>query len=77
MDLPVKFPSETEVILEDVARSRSLSPEARMRSLRDLLKVGARLRRMSPKADWARRYAEEQELLARRKIREFIARHAR
>ncbi len=26
MDLPVKFPSESEVILEDVARFRALSP---------------------------------------------------
>ena len=33
MDLPVKFPSETEVILEDVARFRAISPEERMRSL--------------------------------------------
>ena len=28
MDLPVKFPSETEVILEDVARFRALTPDA-------------------------------------------------
>ena len=33
MDLPVKFPSETEVILEDVARFRALSPGDRIRSL--------------------------------------------
>ena len=32
MDLPVKFPSETEVILEDVARFRALSPRERIRS---------------------------------------------
>jgi hypothetical protein len=65
MDLPVKFPSETEVILE----------EARMRSLWGLLRAGAHLRRLSTRADWARQYAEEQELLALRHIREFIARH--
>ena len=29
MDLPIKFPSETEVILEDVARFRALTPEER------------------------------------------------
>ena len=28
MDLPVKFPSETEVILEDVARFRALTPKS-------------------------------------------------
>ena len=31
MDLPVKFPSETEVILEDVARFRALSPRSAFR----------------------------------------------
>lgn len=75
MDLPVKFPSESEVILEEVARIRALAPEDRMRSLRGFLRSGSRLRRLSPKADWARQYAEEQERLAQRNIREFIARH--
>ena len=41
MDLPVKFPSETEVILEDVARFRALSPEDRIRTIRSLLADGA------------------------------------
>jgi hypothetical protein len=75
MDLPVKFPSESEVILEDVARFRALSPTERMRTIRDLLNTGDHLRRISPKAAWAERYTEEQELLAQRNIREFIARH--
>ena len=75
MDLPVKFPSETEVILEDVARTRALTQEGRMRSLRSLLRAGAHLRRISPKAAWAKQYAQEQELLAQRNIGEFIARH--
>jgi hypothetical protein len=44
MDLPVKFPSETEVILEDVARFRALSHEERMRSLRGVVDFGARLK---------------------------------
>jgi hypothetical protein len=75
MDLPVKFPSETEVILEDVARFRALSPEERMRSYRSLLRSAALLARKSPKAAWARQYAEEQEILAQQNIREFMARH--
>jgi hypothetical protein len=77
MDLPVKFPSETEVILGDVARSRALSPRDQMRSFHGLLRAGARLKRISPKAAWARQYAEEQESLARRNIREFLDRHVR
>ena len=75
MDLPVKFPSETEVILEDVARFRALSPEDRVRSFRGLLKSAALLASRSAKAAWARQYAEEQEILAQKNIREFLDRH--
>ena len=35
MDLPVKFPSETEVILEDVARFRALLPGSNSDRSRD------------------------------------------
>ena len=69
MDLPVKFPSETEVILEDVARFRALSPRDRIRAIENLLADGAYLMSISPKADWARQYAEEQKHLAQRNIR--------
>lgn len=75
MDLPVKFPSETEVILEDVARSRRLTPEERVRSYRGFLASLSRIARRSPKAAWAAKYAEEQEALARANIREFLERH--
>jgi hypothetical protein len=75
MDLPVKFPSETDVILEDVARFRALTPQERFRSLLDLLVTGEWILQNSPKAAWARRYAEEQEVLAQRAIREFLVRH--
>jgi hypothetical protein len=77
MDLPVRFPSETEVILEEVARFRALSPRERIRTIRSVLADGAFLLSRSPKAAWAKQYSEEQELLAQRNIREFIARHAR
>jgi hypothetical protein len=75
MDLPIKFPSETEVILEDVARFRALSPRERFQSICSLLTMGDHIRRISPKAAWAEQYAEEQEILAQRNIREFLARH--
>ena len=77
MDLPIKFPSETEVILEDVARFRALSPSERIRAIQDLLADGEFLLRKSPRAEWARRYAEEQEEIARQNIREFIASHGK
>jgi hypothetical protein len=76
MDLPMKFPSETEVILEDVARFRALSPAERLQTIRGMLATGAHLMSISPKAAWARQYSEEQKNLAQRNIREFIARHA-
>ncbi len=40
MDLPARFPSETEVILEDVARFRALSPSERIRAIQGLLADG-------------------------------------
>jgi len=77
MNLPIKFPSETEVILEDVARFRARSPGERIRAIQRILAEGAFLTSISPKAAWAKQYSEEQKLLERRNIREFIARHAR
>jgi hypothetical protein len=75
MDLPVKFPSDTEVILEDVARFRALSPAERIRAIRGMLVTGAHLMKISLKSDWARRYAEEQQLLTQRSIQDFVAHH--
>ncbi|MHB1558766.1 MAG: hypothetical protein ACYC61_15035 [Isosphaeraceae bacterium] len=75
MNLPIRFPSETEVILEDVARFRSLSRAEQLRSLGSLLRAGDVIIQASPKADFARTYAEEQELAARKATREFFARH--
>ena len=75
MDLTIKLPSEAEVILESIARIRALSPEERVRSFRRFLRSGFRILQKSSKAAWARRYAEEQEILAQKYIREFMARH--
>jgi hypothetical protein len=77
MDIPVVFPSETEKILEDVARFRALSPVERIRAIRNLLADGEFLLNNSPLGAWARKYAEEQELIAQRNILDFIARHGR
>lgn len=77
MDLPVKFPSETEVILEDVAQTRAMTPDQRLRLLRGLVNAGALMMRKSPKAAWLAEYSEDQERLAQRTTQEFIARHGR
>ncbi len=77
MDLPIKFPSDAEVIAEEVARFRALPPEGRLRSIRGLLTAGALMMRRSPRAAFLRDYTREQEELARQAIKEFIARHGR
>jgi hypothetical protein len=75
MDLPVKFPSETEVILEEVTSFRALSAAERLQCFQGMVNVGEMLLRNSPKASWLAEYSEEQERLAQHNIREFIARH--
>ena len=76
VNLPIKFPSDAEVIVEETARFRALSPENRLRSLRGLLAAGALTMQQSPKAAFLREYTLEQENCARRAVKEFLARHA-
>jgi len=76
MKLAIQFPSEVEVITEEVARFRALSPADRLRSIRGLLAAGALMMRISPKADFLRNYTLEQENRARQAVKEFLARHA-
>jgi hypothetical protein len=75
MDLPVKFPSDTEVILDDVASFRALSPDDQLGCFLGIVNAGELMLRNSPKAAWLKQYSEEQERLAQRNIREFFARH--
>jgi hypothetical protein len=75
MDLPIQFPSEAEVIAEEVRRFRMLSPAQRVRSVLDLISTGTRLMRNSPRAEFMRQYTREQEELAQQVLKELIARH--
>lgn len=76
MKLPITFPSDAEVIAEEAARFRALSPEHRIRSIRGLLAAGALMIRQSPRTDFIHRYSLEQEEVARQSIKEFLTRHA-
>ncbi len=76
MRLPIKFPSDAEVIAEEVARFRALSPAQRLESIRGLLAAGEMMMRQSPKAAFMRELVLEQENRARQAIKEFVARHA-
>ena len=77
MKLPIQFPSAVEVITEEAARFRALSPEARLRSIRGLIAAGALMIQRSPKAAFLRAFTLEKENQAQQAIKEFIARHAR
>jgi hypothetical protein len=77
MEVPIRFPSDIDVITEDVARFRALSPRDRLRSIHGLLAAGALMMRQSPKAAFLREYNLEQESAARQAVRDFIKRHAR
>ena len=76
MQLPIKFPSDADVIAEETARFRALSPQERIRTIRGLVAAGAMMIERSPKSAFLRAYALEQEELARKTIKEFVARHA-
>jgi hypothetical protein len=75
MDLPIKFPDDADVIAEEAARFRALSPAERLRAIRGIIATGELIIRRSPKAEFLRAYKLEQEKLARETIKEFIARH--
>jgi hypothetical protein len=76
MKLPIKFPTDEEVIIEEVRRFRALSPVERIRFIRDMLDAGELMMRQSPNAEFLREYTLQQEELAHKTIKEFIARHA-
>lgn len=75
MELPIRFPTEQQVIDDEVARFRALSPAGRRSSIRGLLAAGQRMMRLSPRAEYLRRYTADQEEAARRAFREFVAAH--
>jgi hypothetical protein len=77
MQPPIVFPSDEEVVVEEVKRFRALSPEGRLHAIRDLLAAGALMLRQSSKGKFLREYTLEQENRWRQAVKEFIARHGR
>jgi hypothetical protein len=75
MQVPIKFPSDAEVIREEVARFRALSPDERVGVIRGLVATGARIMRQSDNASFQRTIVLEQEELWRQAVKEFITRH--
>src|SRR5215831_16465687 len=74
-NLPIRFPSDVEVITEEVARFRALSAEERVRTLDELFQVYHFLTDQSPRRDVLARFAREDELRGRAAVEEFVRRH--
>ncbi len=77
MELPIKFPSEDEVIRDDVARFRAMPASEQFRVLRGMLSSGLRMIRLSPRAESISENRREQERLAGAAFEEVLAHHAK
>ncbi len=77
MELPIRFPMDEDVIAEEAARFRELTPESKLRTIRGMIDTGEFLMRISRRREFMREYNGEQEGQFRTAVQEFIARHAR
>src|SRR5258708_579431 len=75
MDLPIKFPNSADVIAEEAARFRALSPEDRVYALDEMVRLYHFLAATSPRPEALARLAQQEEDRGRIAIEEFIARH--
>lgn len=75
MQLPIRFPSEADVIAEEAARFRGLPDEAKVRALGDSFRTYLFLLSASGRAEELKLLAEKEERRARVAIQEFAARH--
>jgi hypothetical protein len=75
MDVPIRFPSDVEVIVEDVRRFRALSDAERVRTLGELFHTYHFLMGRASRPETVARMAREDEARGRRAIQEFVARH--
>jgi hypothetical protein len=73
----IRFPSDADVVAEEAAYYRSLSPDERFAYFQGILAMGDWMIKQSPNADLLRKQNEEQEQLAMQAVKDFIARHAR
>jgi len=75
MNLPIKFPSDAEVIAGQAARFRALSPEDQIRTLGELFRLYQFLLENSGRREILSRLACEDEERGRIAIEEFVANH--
>ncbi len=82
MDLPVRFPTQTEVIDEEVARIdeevarfRALPPGAQVRAIVEVFNEFHQFIAASGREAEFERFAEEEEARGRAAIQDFLVRH--
>jgi hypothetical protein len=75
MNLPIKFPTDSEVIAEETARFRSLSPENRVHTLGEMFNLYYFLATESGRSAELARLADFDEGCGRQAITEFVSRH--
>lgn len=76
MELPIRFPNNADVIAEDAARFRALSPEGRVRALDECVRLYEFLRLTSGRPERIDQVVEEDTRREWKAIQEFAARHA-
>lgn len=75
MDLPIRFPEESEKIYREALAFRSLSPEERTRVMLDVIGLGAAMIDESPHREAMLRLHRAHEEEWKRAQKELIARH--
>ncbi len=77
MDLPIKFPSDAEVIVEEVARFRALTSVERVQTLGEMVRMYHFLADHAARPEAVARFAADDEARGRAAVEEFVARHVR
>jgi hypothetical protein len=75
MKLPIRFPSDGEVIAEDAANFRRLSPRGRVAALDQMFRLYKFLSATSARPEALAELAQQEEERGKTAIQEFIARH--
>ncbi len=75
MNLPINFRDPADVIAEEAARFRALSPAAQIRAIMECIRIGEMERAASGRKVELDRLDEEEKRLERQAIKDFIARH--
>jgi hypothetical protein len=75
MNVPITFPTEIEVIAEESARFRALSPNDRVQIIGEMFRLYCFLQETFPNPQALARLAHEEKERERQTIKEFIARH--